>query len=246
MIDSLTRTSAKKVLLRVESWRLLLSNPVLFVPGITVLVLTSTAIWAILQLHLGGGIVGTVLISVVLLFAWLVWCFYVCAMSFSAWQHHGVSLGDGGTELARRPAASSETFAWLFGFGALALAFSPLTLTISMFVTVFFGIHAPLVTLAAEQSGWAAMKESCRHALRHKRTTVLVTAVLSSCAMINGFFVFFGSGDILSIFLQPSGTTLVILLLALLEQALTCYALIFATGCYLRDLYSPLHVRPSA
>ncbi len=183
-----------------DSWRLLVHNPVLAVPGVVFAFLETLLQWLVFPPPGATPlqqVVGIILGDIVQLLFTIAALAFTTGIAAAVWQRGKGTLADSWRPFAREDGQVLVALAALLLIGAGAAFLVPFTLGLSAIAFGFFCLYVMPAAVVGEQRGFAAIRESW--ALAYDR-------VLPTLGIVLGLFVVFLAAGIAVAFfaLAPS------------------------------------------
>ncbi len=168
-----------------ESWRLLVHNPVLAVPGVILALCKTSLQWAVFPPPGAtplAQVVGIILGDVIQLLFTIAALAFTTGIAVAVWQCGKGRLADGWRPFARQGGQVFVALAALLLIGAVAAVLVPFTLGLSAIAFGFFCLYVMPAAVAGERRGFAAVRESWE---------IAYDRVLPTLGIVLGLFVIF-------------------------------------------------------
>ena len=178
-----------------ESWRFLVHNPVLAVPGVVIAFLKTVVQWLVVPAPgatPGEQVVGVVLGDIVQLLFTIAALAFTTGIAAAVWQRGKGTLADGWSPFMREDGQVFVALVGLLLIGAGAAFLVPFTLGLSAIAFGFFCLYVLPAAVVGERRGFAAIRESWG---------IAYDRVLPTLGIVIGLFVIFlVAGIIVEIF----------------------------------------------
>jgi hypothetical protein len=213
-----------------ESWRLLVRNPIIVVPGVVIGFAKSLLELAIAPGLDGGSarhIATIVLGYVIQLLATVASIACTTGIAAAAWERGAGTLGDGWNAFAREGGRVAVAFLGVLLIGIVAGILTPFTYGLSAIAFGFFCLYVMASAVVGERNGLAAIRESW---------TIAYERVVPTLGMAFGLFLVFLAVGIAAeaLSLAPGvGELPAAILATLLIGAALAYASLVIVGEYL-------------
>jgi len=215
-----------------RSWELLTKNWVIIVPGLVIGFIVGIIDYLVVphtdaggssvvtgMAAAGGGLVA-VIVNVV---GEIVALCYVTGMAGAAWRRGKAELSDGSAAFQRDAGNTFIAMIGLFVVFIIAVILAIPTLTISLWLALYFFIYTFAAAIVGERPGFAAMADSFRISTKRVGPTLIIVVIIAVIAVLSGIV-----GAVLSFipFLGPIAA-------AVLSEIVLAYVTLVVVGEYL-------------
>jgi len=213
-----------------RAWTLLTSNWIIVVPGLIIGVIVGIVDYLVTPHTDAGGVVGGMasagaglLVVIVNIIGEIVALCYVTGMAGAAWMKGKTELADGTVAFQRDAGNTLIAMIALFIVFVIAAILLIPTLTISIWLAIYFTIYTFASAIVGERPGFTALAESFRIATKRVGPTLIIVVIIGVIAIVGGIL-----GGILSIvpFLGP-------IVAAVITEVVLAYITLVIVGEYL-------------